>query len=106
MAEHVYPAASQAVVGTDRPHRYGKQLVAHMSRKHGGEWDADAGSGWIQLEGGRATVAAEEGSLRLRVLAATDDALPVLEDVVGRHLVRFGERDELSVTWERDEAGR
>ena len=27
-----------------------------------------------------------------------------LEDVVGRHLVRFGERDELTVRWERDRA--
>ncbi len=27
--------------------------------------------------------------------------LPVLEDVVGRHLVRFGSRDELQVRWVR-----
>lgn len=105
MAEHGYPAASQAVVSTDRSHRYGKQLVTHLSRRHGGEWDADAGSGWVQLEDGKATVVAAEGSLRLRVLAATADALPVLEDIVGGHLVRFGERDELGVTWERDGAG-
>ena len=32
------------------------------------------------------------------------DDLSQLEDVVGRHLVRFGERDELTVRWERDRA--
>ncbi|MDT5178863.1 MAG: hypothetical protein QOJ95_3061, partial [Mycobacterium sp.] len=27
-----------------------------------------------------------------------------LEEVVGGHLVRFGEKDELAVTWERGRA--
>jgi hypothetical protein len=45
--------ASRAVVRTDRPERYGKQLVLHL---------------------------------------------------LARHLVRFGERDRLSVTWQHDPA--
>ncbi|EFV14446.1 DUF2218 domain-containing protein [Segniliparus rugosus] len=106
MAEHVYPVASLAVVSTDRPHRYGKQLVGHLGRRHGGEWDAETGAGWIDLANGRATVAAEGEALRLRVAAESDEELVRLEDVVGGHLVRFGERDELSVAWERDSASR
>ncbi|MGL6235136.1 MAG: DUF2218 domain-containing protein [Segniliparus sp.] len=106
MTEQAYTAASRAAVATDRSHRYGKQLVAHLGRKHGGEWDADAGSGWIELAGGRATVAAAEDSLQLRVVASDEDSLTALEDVVGRHLVRFGEQDGLSVTWERDGEAR
>ena len=106
MAEHVCPVASLAVVSADRRHRYGKQLVGHLGRRHGGEWDAEAGSGWIDLASGRATVAAEGDALRLRVVAEDDEELSRMEGVVGGHLVRFGERDELSVAWERDGAAR
>ncbi len=37
----------------------------------------------------------------LAIVAAADD-LPRLEDVLARHLERFGDRDELCVTWTRD----
>ena len=87
-----------ADVATDRPDRYGKQLVSHLGRKNGGEWSAESGSGWINLNGGKVTVTTDEGVLHLRVEGATDD-LDRLADVVERHLVRFGERDELAVQW-------
>jgi hypothetical protein len=96
-------SSSRAVVRTDRPERYGKQLVSHLGRRNGGEWSAQSSSGWIDLDSGRATVTAQEGELHLRIEAAADD-LPRLEDVLARHLVRFGERDQLSVTWQHDPA--
>jgi hypothetical protein len=34
-------------------------------------------------------------------LAARPDRVAAMEDVVGRHLVRFGTRDELVVQWSR-----
>ncbi|WP_312884892.1 DUF2218 domain-containing protein [Nocardia barduliensis] len=89
------------MVRTDRPERYGKQLVAHLGRRNGGEWSAEDSSGWIDLDTGRATVTARPGELSLRIEAPAED-LPQLEDVLARHLVRFGERDGLSVTWQRD----
>ena len=92
---------SHAVVRTDRPERYGKQLVSHLGRRNGGEWTPDTRSGWIDLAGGRATVTAGEGELHLHLVAESGE-LPRLEDVVGRHLVRFGERDGLTVGWVRD----
>jgi hypothetical protein len=97
----VEEAASRATVHTDRPDRYAKQLVSHLGRHHGGEWSADTRSGWIDLSSGRATVTAEDGVLHVRIVGATDD-LARLEDVVARHLVRFGERDDLTVNWERE----
>ncbi len=93
-------ATSSAHVVTDRPGRYGKQLVAHLTRKASGEWDDAAGSGWLQLGAGRASLRAVEGILELRVDGADLDQL---EGVVGRHLVRFGARDELVVTWTRED---
>jgi uncharacterized protein len=92
--------ASSAMVTTDRAARYGKQLVAHLSRRHGGEWSDADGSGWIDLGDGRVELSATVDGLALAVTSAGDD-LDRLEDVVGRHLVRFGTRDELHVSWTR-----
>jgi hypothetical protein len=91
---------STALVVTDRPARYGKQLVAHLGRRNGGEWSDAEERGFIVLGAGRAEVSCTPGGLRLSVTAEGED-LPRLEDVVGRHLVRFGTRDELQVRWVR-----
>ncbi len=39
----------------------------------------------------------------VRRIQGTGDDVATYEDVVGRHLVRFGERDELSVAWTRSD---
>ncbi|MER5867760.1 DUF2218 domain-containing protein [Kitasatospora sp. NPDC002040] len=97
---------SQARVATDRPARYGKQLAAHMSRKIKADWSEESGRGELVFGAGTATLTAEEGALLL-VVEGEQENLPQLEDVVGRHLVRFGARDELVVEWRREngEAG-
>ena len=96
-------ATSTAHVATDRPGRYAKQLVAHMTRRVSGEWDETAGAGWLQFGAGRATLQAREDALDLQVDGTDPGDLDQLEDVVGRHLVRFGTRDELVVMWTRDD---
>jgi hypothetical protein len=47
------------------------------------------------------TLTATEGALLL-TLETEAEHLGRLEDVMGRHLVRFGTRDELVVEWRRD----
>jgi hypothetical protein len=89
---------STADVRTDRPARYGKQLVAHLSKHAEGEWDGQSGTGWVQFPGGRAELSAGDAVLHLRVEGAD---LARWEDVVGRHLVRFGTREELLAQWSR-----
>ncbi|GII66611.1 hypothetical protein Skr01_66960 [Sphaerisporangium krabiense] len=91
---------STATVETDRPSRYGKQLVNHLGRHEGGEWSEESNSGWIVLGAGRTEVTCAEGALELRVDGDAGD-MAGLEDVVGRHLVRFGAKDELVVRWVR-----
>ena len=93
--------ASTASVTTDRPGRYAKQLVSHMSRKAQGTWDDEAGNGTITFTNGDLTLAAADGALLL-ALQADPEHLELMEDVVGRHLVRFGTRDELVVEWVRE----
>lgn len=89
---------SEALVATDRPERYGSQLAKHFGNKIEASW-AD-GSGVIKFGGGEATLHAEDGVLRMRVSAADQESLTRLEEVVGSHLVRFGQRDELIVQWQ------
>ena len=101
--------SSTSTVATDRPGRYGKQLAAHLGRRVGSSWDTETDTGLVTFPFGHANIVAAEDGLRLYVEVAPDaepdlqgDAgLERLEDVVGRHLVRFGARDELTVVWTR-----
>ncbi|MFD8754989.1 DUF2218 domain-containing protein [Kitasatospora sp. NPDC059577] len=97
---------STARVTTDRPGRYAKQLAAHMGRKIETSYSEETGRGTLVFGAGTATLEAQPDALLLTV-EGERDKLPGLEDVVGRHLVRFGSRDELVVEWHRDngEAG-
>lgn len=99
-------ARSEARVLTDRPHRYAKQLAAHLGRRAESTWDEEKGEGRIAFPRGTGTLTATEGALLL-TLETDAEHLDRLEDVMGRHLIRFGTRDELLVEWRRDtgEAG-
>lgn len=99
MTEETGPQ-STAEVATERPARYGRQLVSHLTRRASGEWSDDEQQGSIDFTDGRATLSCAPGALLLSVQAAPD-SVARLEDVVGRHLVRFGARDELVVRWVR-----
>jgi hypothetical protein len=90
---------SEARVTTERPHRYAKQLASHFSRKLETSWDEEAGHGRLVFGAGTATLTAEPGAL---LLVVEGEDLDRLEDVVGRHLVRFGTKDELVAEWHRD----
>ncbi|MEV0535311.1 DUF2218 domain-containing protein [Kitasatospora sp. NPDC050463] len=92
---------SEARVTTDRSARYAKQLAAHMGRKIETHWSEETGRGTLTFGRGIATLEATPDALLLAVEGDAEN-LPGLEDVVGRHLVRFGARDELVVAWQRD----
>jgi uncharacterized protein len=91
---------SDALVVTDRPARYGKQLIAHLGRRNSYEWSDQDRRGWIEFPDGRVELSCTDGGLLL-TLRSDPDSVARLEDVVGRHLVRFGARDELQVQWSR-----
>jgi hypothetical protein len=95
-------AESAAVVPTARPARYGKQLVSHLTRRVRGEWAETENRGWLDFGAAQAELDADrDGALSIR-LRAEPSQLPVYEEVLGSHLVRFGARDELLVAWRRD----
>lgn len=99
---HHENATSETVVATDRAARYGKQLASHLGRKATAEWDEEAGRGSVVFgeDRGHAELVAQEDGLLMRVYASPG-AEENLEGVLGRHLVRFGSRDELVVAWTR-----
>lgn len=89
---------SHASIATDRPARYAKQLVSHLTRRATGEWNDAEGRGWLDFGGGRAALIAKGAALDIDV---EGDDVERVENVVGRHLVRFGAKDELVVEWTR-----
>jgi hypothetical protein len=58
---------SEALVVTDRPARYGKQLVAHLSRRNAGEWSDSDQRGWIEFADGRAELSCGSDGLHLAI---------------------------------------
>lgn len=91
---------STAAMATQRPARYAKQLAAHMARKVPADWDDAAGTGRITFPTARLELSLGTDALLLE-LTAEPGELARWEGVVGSHLVRFGTRDELVVTWRR-----
>lgn len=93
---------SSAVVATDAPARYAKQLLSHLGQKNTVEPLDDAPEGG-RLVFGYGTADLRPGVGRLLMDAAAPDAegLTHVEEVLQRHLERFGARAELAVTWVR-----
>ena len=92
---------SVAVVTTDAPERYGKQLLSHLGRKVQTEPlpDRPAPAGRLVFAYGVGTVLPMPGQLILRATAANQESLARVQDVLQRHLEKFGARRELTVTW-------
>jgi enamine deaminase RidA (YjgF/YER057c/UK114 family) len=89
---------STAVVVTDAAERYAKQLLAHLGRKNQVE-ALDGGGGRLHFDYGTGTVRPGEDRLVLDAEAADAESLARVQDVLARHLERFGARRELSVRW-------
>lgn len=97
------PVRQRAIVATDRPARYIKQLGSHMGRKLGTAELPDGIRLTFNREGifrGYGDLRETEGALIMEVRAESDEQAAHVADVLNRHLARFGERDELVVTFE------
>lgn len=97
------PVRQRAIVATDRPARYIKQLGSHMGRKLGTAELPDGIRLTFNRDGifrGYGDLRETEGALLMEVRAENDEQATRVADVLDHHLVRFGERDELVVTFE------
>jgi uncharacterized protein len=92
---------ASAVVPTDAADRYAKQLLAHLGRKNPVEpVDGVPAGGRLVFAYGVGTVRPESDRLVLLAEAADAESLARVQDVLKRHLERFGARRELVVDWE------
>lgn len=97
------PVRQRALVATDRPARYIKQLGSHMGRKLGTAELPDGLRLTFNRDGifrGYGDLRATDGALIMEVRAESNEQAVHLAGVLERHLVRFGERDELIVNFE------
>ena len=90
-------AQATASVVTDKPERYAKQLVSHLGRRL--TWTTEGPTSSATIGAGIGSVTTGDGVLMLTASAPDPESLATIQDVLGRHLERFGQRDELVVDW-------
>ncbi len=88
---------ARADVATDAPGRYAKQLVSHLGRRV--EFAVDGPASTARFGTGTGTVVVGDGTLTLLAEAPDADSLALVQRVLGGHLERFGQRNELVVAW-------
>lgn len=93
---------SRADVATDAAARYAEQLVSHLGRKV--EFTTDGPVSTATIGVATATVAVGDGVLTLLASGEDEQAVAVVEHVLGSHLERFGQRHELAVSWQRPDS--
>ncbi len=87
------------IMPTDRPERHAKQLMSHWSER--GTLSEDGASSRLDWHDGQVLVLTpRKGSLDIEVAVPDGEDVVQFAEVVARHLERFGQRDELTVTWE------
>jgi hypothetical protein len=91
----VLTACAQVRTGT--PKRYAKQLLSHLGRRT--TWTTDGDTSTAEIAGGTGRVQVGDGVLTLIAEAADAETLSRVQHVLGSHLERFGQRNELAVTW-------
>ncbi len=88
---------ARADVVTDAPERYAKQLVAHLGRRVEFTTAGDTSTATFGDTTGQVVVG--DGVLTLLVSGADPEGVARIEHVLGSHLERFGQRNELTVSW-------
>jgi len=91
------PVQSRAEVRTDTPERFAKQLASHLG--HRVTVEATPDGDLFRFTEGQGLVRVGEGVIVLEAQAPGEKALQVVQNVLGGHLARFGERAGLAVTW-------
>jgi hypothetical protein len=89
---------ARAEVVTATPDRFIRQLVSHLSHKVTTELHSDQ-TALIAVHDGQCKLTSEGGLLVLEATADSAEGLAHIQDVVGRHLERFGARTALRVEW-------
>ena len=90
------PSAT-ALIETDRPERWAKQLASHFS--HRCETEPHPEGTLVHFSAGDGVIGVRGGELLLVAYAQTLEQLTEVQNVLGRHLERFAAREALTVSW-------
>src|SRR3954468_22021341 len=88
---------ARAAVATEAPARYSTQLAPHLGRRV--EFTTDGDTSTATFGEATGAVVVGEGGVVLRAEAPDAESLARVQHVLGSHLERFGQRNELTVTW-------
>jgi hypothetical protein len=75
--------------------------VSHLGRKV--DFAVEGPASTASIAGGTGIIEVGDGVLVLRAEAPDRATLDRVQDVLGRHLERFGQRNELTVAWTTDQ---
>ena len=88
---------SVAVVTIDRPQRWAKQLADHFAHKT--QVDDIDGGRLIHFSVGDGLVGTSDTAVLLTAYGEDAAQLASVQDVLGRHLERFAQREAVTVVW-------
>lgn len=88
---------AEGTMQTDAGPRYVKQLASHLGRRSTIE-ETETGI-VVVLTVGRCEVDITPDALELTATAETEEGLATVMKVIGDHLERFAQRNELTVHW-------
>lgn len=100
LSNEAYPGpmlVSQAVVTIERPDRWAKQLGDHFAHKVAVE-DTPEGR-VIHFTVGDGVVSTTEWAVLLTAKGDSEEQVAQVQDVLGRHLERFAQREGIQVVW-------
>src|SRR3712207_7110266 len=89
---------ARADVPTETPERYAKQLVSHLGRRT--SWVTDGHTSSAEIAGGTGRVVVGGAAPVLIAEAPAAESPARLQHVLGSHPERFGQRNELALTWD------
>jgi hypothetical protein len=87
---------AEAMIKTEHAKRYLGQFCKHFAHKLSSAWSEDYTTGSVIFGTGLCKMTADDEKLHIEV---SGDEVARLQDVVDRHLVRFGFREELVIAW-------
>jgi hypothetical protein len=92
------PFESSAYVVTDTPARYISRLCKHFAHKVPVSFDEQQGR--VEFEKGFGLLKADATGLHLIVQTDSEEHLPHLQDVLGRHFERVAWQAALTLDWQ------
>lgn len=90
--------AFKASISTPHASKYLQQLCKHFAHKVTVKYSPVEGR--VAFPPGRCLMNADEAELRFYCLAKEDRAIPVIQSIIDKHLVKFAWREELSYDWQ------